>query len=125
MPLPLDPIDYLLGRGNIRIPRRLLTVTHGRKFKAATKHWILATRSGEVIAQFQTARALNVWWKAFQRSQGRTPKPLIVGPAPPHHPKNRRKVKEIRKTSTVTGSDYLKPLKPWNDEYQMPEYDLD
>jgi hypothetical protein len=108
-----EPAIVIAG---ISIPRNLVAVVHGRKYRETNGHWVLATRGGTIIATFSTEAELDSWWKTFQLGQGRQPEELTRGKPRVQKPRVLRDAERPRPWD---------PLKPWSEKYDMPEYDLE
>jgi hypothetical protein len=114
------------------------TMARGRKYQNDA-HWCLTTKRGHVIAKFPSEEALERWWADFQRGQSREPAPLVEGRyvaptrerhfAPPRDQGGR--VKYLPQRSPGEYSSYpsnggaVDPLKPWSNEFDMPEFDAE
>jgi hypothetical protein len=106
-------------------------VRRGRKYQEKDGSWVLTSKRGTEIARFATEVELDAYWQKLQFSQGRQPEPLVQGKAPTRGavPARRKRRGVAPRTSggngalgSRSGSDFLKP---WSDEYGMPEYDLE
>jgi hypothetical protein len=102
----------------VRVSPSHVHVSRGRKYQD-DRHWVLTTRRGGVIAVFPAEKALDEWWEAFQRSQSRTPRPLLPGRPPP------RRTPLPREVRTPSGGKVVDPLRPWSEEFDMPEFDAE
>lgn len=99
----------------IQIPAHFVSIKRARMYKLGSK-WILATRKGARVASFMSEDALVAWWRAFHKSQGRSPPPLVVG-AP--------RIKSKGSTSPMSPSGPKDPARPWSEKYDMPEWDYE
>ena len=113
------------GVHSISVPQGLKNVANGWKY-FENGEWILATKMGRVIATFCSEADLDDWWKDFQENQGRKPKPLNSMKLRSRNNSMKRRRRKLlaqdRKLRERPASD---PLKPWSEEYDMPEYDLE
>jgi len=73
--------------------------------------------NGNCLAVFDKEEQLDEWWSEFQRSQGRSAKPLSSAPILNPHLAKKSKAARQRENG-----DYLHP---WSEEHDMPEYDLE
>jgi hypothetical protein len=70
--------DKLMIMGIVVDPK-LANVRQAQKFKQGRK-WVLAGTHGSVLAKFSSDEEPELWWKLFQKSQGRRPARLKMSP---------------------------------------------
>lgn len=112
----------------------LMNIRHLCMFRDTIGNWVLSTTNGQTVASFESGEDLYAWLNLFQREQGRGP--LSVKRTDSRPKKCKRINKQAQRkppsescrdntspsNSKSTGTEYLKP---WNDVYEMPDYDLE
>ena len=60
----------------VTIPKNFQDIASAYKYQADNSTWVLITRSGIYLASFSTNAELETWWRQFQESKGRKPRPV-------------------------------------------------
>jgi hypothetical protein len=107
----------------VTIPAALRQVKHCLKFKQDNM-WYLTTRGGVVLSKFFREAALNAWWLEFQAWQGGRDGSLVEGkPKPKSRPNADSRSRRNAGSGYGGNPESDDPTMPWNETYDMPEFD--
>jgi hypothetical protein len=132
---PVPAPSNVIVIDGISLSKDLATWTTGHKW-LENGRWLISTKAGRIVGEFPTEAALDAWWRRFNESRGRTPKPLLPrnSDAAAQSRSARSKRKKPKRFSpappngtlaTFTPNALNGPLKPWSEKYDMPEFDCE